>query len=174
MLPPKATGYLWSVLQPEAMFMSVDCVAYRAHIDVHRLQCHLSHKVMSFSIWAASKDFFWACGPTAAEDSVGGLFYFQKQCGSPYSWLSLTIKRKKITFSVTSTIAYLRKRDVEGFSDNPYAISPSTPPPNSKNSSLSRKFSKRTPKKYDKNAEVKSPQKMASGEDAGGEQYSSI
>ena len=74
----------------------------------------------------------------------------QKWCGSPWLMLLLPVKDMETTFALASMSAdsQLRKRDIEGFCDNPY------PPPCKKYKSLNRRLSKRTLKNCDKNAEV--------------------
>lgn len=80
-------------------------------------------------VWVASKGIVRVYGPTAARGHVHGPCYHQKTHGSPWSMFLLSVKSKAVSFAVILMIAdtLLRKRDTEGFPDNPYPH-PNPPP----------------------------------------------
>lgn len=99
---------LWSLLPPEAMLMSVICAPLEGHVDV----CGLSLRDVMMVM---------ACAVAEGNVDVCGLCYHQKTCGSPWSVLPLTVMFRKTSSAVVLMTAdsQLRKRDIEGFCDDP-------------------------------------------------------
>lgn len=110
----------WSIPQPEAMLMFMGCAASRGHTDVSGLRCHVRPWWCSWSrlppralsgLWS-----YWSWG------HVRGLCCHQKTCGSPWSVVSLTIKRKETSFALISmtTDTQWERRKWKAFCDKPY------------------------------------------------------
>lgn len=72
-------------------------------------------------VWDVSEGLLCVCGLIAAGSHVCGLYCHRKPCGSPWSVFPLTVKSNKVNSVVISLTAdvLLRKKEMEGFCDNP-------------------------------------------------------
>lgn len=111
-------------VDPDAMLMSVaydatESMASRGHIVVLDLYYHgLPRLVM----WQRAVLMSMVCTTTGDHAEVCGPCQYWRPCGYLWFMFLLTAKGKEGTFAMVlmTTHSQLRKKDMEGFCDNPY------------------------------------------------------